>query len=139
MRRARSGKSCNKKELYNVLTINTVDRLIVTEPIGFRNFYNYYNEGGAIFMLNVKKQLEMEISSLQEKMGSMDPGSEEYLNASKAANQLAEASQKTKKVDVNQMITGGVSISMFILYMIFSENHITDTRAYQWAKGIFKR
>ena len=90
-------------------------------------------------MLNVKKQLETEIASLQEQMSTMEVGSEEYLNASKAANQLAEASQKTKKVDTTQLITGGTSIAMFLLYMIFSENHITDTRAYQWAKGIFKR
>ena len=90
-------------------------------------------------MLNVKKQLETEIANLQEQMSTMEVGSEEYLNASKAANQLAEASQKTKVVDTTQLITGGTSIVMFIIYMIFNENHITDTRAYQWAKGIFKR
>ena len=43
-------------------------------------------------MLNVKKQLETEIASCQEQMSQMEVGSEEYLNASKAANQLAEAS-----------------------------------------------
>lgn len=90
-------------------------------------------------ILNPKKELEQEIMSCKNNMGKMDPGSEEYLNASKAINQLAEASQKTKKIDVNQMITGGVSIVMFLLYMGFSENHITDTRAYNWAKGLFKR
>ena len=90
-------------------------------------------------MLNVKKNLETEIVSLQEQMSTMAVGSEEYLNASKAANQLAEASQKTRKVDVTQLITGATSITMFIVYMIFSETHITDTRGYQWAKGLFKR
>ena len=90
-------------------------------------------------MLNVKKQLEQEIASCQERLSQMEVGSEEYLNASKAANQLAEASQKTKTVDATQLITGGTSILMFIIYMIFNENHITDTRAYQWAKGLFKR
>lgn len=86
-----------------------------------------------------KKELEKEVMVLRSDMGDMTPGSEEYLNAAKAANQLAEASQKMKKIDVNQMITGGVSIIMFLLYMGFSETHITDTRAYNWAKGLFKR
>ena len=90
-------------------------------------------------ILNPKKELEEEIVVVRGNMENMDPGSEEYLNAAKAINQLAEASQKTKKIDVNQMITGGVSIVMFLLYMGFSENHITDTRAYNWAKGLFKR
>lgn len=89
--------------------------------------------------LNTRKELEEEIVGIRNDMHQMDPGSEEYLNAAKAANQLAEASQKTKKIDVNQMITGGVSIVMFLLYMGFSENHITDTRAYNWAKSLFRK
>ena len=90
-------------------------------------------------MVNTRKELEKEIVSLRGDMNDMEPGSEEYLNAAKAANQLAEASQKTKKFDVNQLITGGISIGMFLLYMAFSENHITDTRAYNWAKSLFRK
>lgn len=88
---------------------------------------------------NARKELEREVVDLKYNMEGMAPGSEEYLNAAKASNQLAEASQKLKKIDINQLITGGVSIAMFIMYMAFSENHITDTRAIQWAKGIFRR
>ena len=88
---------------------------------------------------NARKELEREVVDLRFNMGGMEPGSEEYLNAAKATNQLAEASQKLKKLDVNQLVTGAVSILMFIMYMGFSENHITDTRAIQWAKGIFRR
>ena len=88
---------------------------------------------------NARKELEKEVVDLRFNMSGMEPGSEEYLNAAKATNQLAEASQKLKKFDVNQLVTGGVSILMFILYMGFSEHHITDTRAIQWAKGLFKR
>lgn len=90
-------------------------------------------------MINPRKELENEIVALKEDMGKYPVGSEEYLNACKSTNQLAEASQKLKRVDVNQLITGGISIGMFILYMAFSENHITDTRAYQWAKGLFRK
>lgn len=90
-------------------------------------------------ILNTRAELEQEIINLRGDMDGMEPGTEEYLNAAKAANQLAEASQKTKKLDVNQLITGGISIVMFLLYMGFSENHITDTKAYTWAKGLFRR
>lgn len=89
--------------------------------------------------INPKKNIDNEIVSLTSEMSQMEVGSEEYLNACKSANQLAEAAQKSKKLDTNQMVTGGISIGMFIMYMIFSENHITDTRAYQFAKGIFRR
>lgn len=90
-------------------------------------------------MFNPRKELENEVVSAKEAMEKYPVGSEEYLNASKAINQLSEASQKVKKIDVNQLVTGGVSILMFLLYMGFSENHITDTRAIQWAKGLFKK
>ena len=90
-------------------------------------------------MVNPRKELNDEILVLREGMEQYPVGSEEYLNACKATNQLAEASQKLKRIDVNQLITGGISIGMFVLYMAFSENHITDTRAYQWAKGLFRK
>ena len=66
-------------------------------------------------------------------------GSEEYLNACRATNQLAEAAQKCKRVDVNQLIPGVASITMFVIYMIFNEKNITDTRGIQFVKGLFKK
>ena len=90
-------------------------------------------------MLNPKKNLEYEIVRTRELMMDYDVGSEEYLNACKASNQLAEAAQKCKRVDLNQLIPGIASVGMFVIYMVFNEKHITDTRGIQFIKGLFKR
>jgi hypothetical protein len=90
-------------------------------------------------MFNPKKSLEYEVIRTREEMEQYDVGSEEYLNACKATNQLAEAAQKCKRVDWNQMIPGVASIGMFVIYMIFNEKNITDTRGIQFIKGLFKR
>ena len=90
-------------------------------------------------MTNPRKELELEAVSVIEKAEKYSVGSEEYLNAARASNQLAEAAQKMKKVDVNQLIPGVASIGMFVIYMIFNEKNITDTRGIQFVKGLFKR
>ena len=90
-------------------------------------------------MFNPKKDLEHQMVTVVEAAESYDVGSEEYLNAAKAANQLAEAAQKCKRVDINQLIPGVASIGMFVIYMIFNEKNITDTRGIQFVKGLFKR
>ena len=90
-------------------------------------------------MFNPKKELEIQALVTAQKSSGMDVGSEEYLNACKAANQLTEAAQKCKRVDLNQMIPGVASIGMFVIYMIFNEKNITDTRGIQFVKGLFKR
>lgn len=90
-------------------------------------------------MFNPKKEIETQMVSVIEQAGKYDVGSDEYLNAAKAANQLAEAAQKSKRVDWNQMIPGVASIGMFVIYMIFNEKNITDTRGIQFVKGLFKR
>ena len=90
-------------------------------------------------MFNPRKELEHEVVSVMEKAEEYSVGSEEYLNAAKASNQLAEASMKMKKVDVNALIPGVASIGMFVIYMIFNEKNITDTRGIQFVKGLFKR
>lgn len=86
-----------------------------------------------------KRELEKEVVRIKEDLGELKVGSEEYLNACKAENQLAEAAGKLRKVDLNTLITGGVSITMFVIYMCFSETHISDTRGIQFVKGLFKR
>lgn len=86
-----------------------------------------------------KRELEKEVVRIKEDLGELKVGSEEYLNACKAENQLAEAAGKLRKVDLNTLITGGVSITMFVIYMVFSETHISDTRGIQFVKGLFKR
>ena len=85
------------------------------------------------------KELEEEILRVKEEASSLDVGSEEYLNSCKAQNQLSEAAGKLKKVDANQLIAGGSGVVMFIMYMIFSETHIVDTRPIQFCKSLFKR
>lgn len=90
-------------------------------------------------MPNPRKNLEERLVSTMEEVEKYPVGSEEYLNACKASNQLAEASQKLKRIDVNQLIPGVASIGMFVIYMIFNEKNITDTRGIQFVKGLFKR
>lgn len=90
-------------------------------------------------MTNPKKVIDEEIVRSKEELSELTVGSDEHLNACKAINQLSEASGKTKKVDWNMLIPGACSIVMFLVYMGFSETHITDTRAIQFAKGLFKR
>ena len=90
-------------------------------------------------MFNPRKHLEYEIVRAEELARDYDVGSEEYLNACKSANQLAEAAQKCKRVDWNQLIPGVASVGMFVIYMVFSDTHITDTRGIQFVKGLFKR
>ena len=90
-------------------------------------------------MFNPRRELETQMVSVVESADKYPVGSEEYLNAAKAVNQLAEAAQKSKRVDWNQMIPGAASIGMFVIYMIFNEKNITDTRGIQFIKGLFKR
>lgn len=89
--------------------------------------------------ISARQKLETEVIRVQEQASTLDVGSEEYLNACKAQNQLSEAAGKLKKVDANQLISGGAGVAMFILYMIFSETHIVDTRPIQFCRSLFKR
>ena len=90
-------------------------------------------------MLNPRKELETQLIETMDSIEKYPVGSEEYLNACKASNQLAEASQKLKRIDINQLIPGVASVGMFVIYMIFNEKNITDTRGIQFIKGLFKR
>lgn len=87
----------------------------------------------------IKKEIEEQIKVVRDASMGYDVGSEEFLNACKAENQLAEAAQKTKIVSADTMIAGGTSVGMFLLYMIFSDTHIVDTRPIQFAKSLFKK
>ena len=87
----------------------------------------------------IRKEIEDQIKVVRDASMGYDVGSEEFLNACKAENQLAEASGKLKIVNADTMITGGVSVGMFLLYMIFSDTHIVDTRPIQFAKSVFKK
>ena len=89
--------------------------------------------------ISPRKELENEIIRVKEDASTLDVGSEEYLNACKAQNQLSEAAGKLKKVDINALIPGVASVGMFVIYMMFSDTHITDTRGIQFCKNLFKR
>ena len=90
-------------------------------------------------MKNPRKELEDLLIVTSDKAVKYDVGSDEYLNACKATNQLAEAAQKCKRVDINTLIPGIASVGMFVIYMIFNEKNITDTRGIQFVKGLFKK
>ena len=90
-------------------------------------------------MINPRKELEDEVVRVRADLAELDVGSEEYLNACKAENQLAEAAGKLKKVDLDALIPCAGSVVMFVIYMMFSETHIMDTRGIQFIKGLFKR
>ena len=110
-------------------------------PPVFRKIYNHYYRimKGGINMFNPRKELETQLVTTMDEIDKYPVGSEEYLNACKATNQLAEASQKCRRLDINQLIPGVASVGMFVIYMIFNEKHITDTRGIQFVKGLFKR
>ena len=88
--------------------------------------------------ISARKELESEVIRVKEEASTLDVGSEEYLNACKAQNQLSEAAGKLKKVDINQLIAGGSGVAMFLLYMAFSDTHIVDTRPIQFCRSLFR-
>lgn len=87
------------------------------------------------------KELERELLRVSEEAQLMpDIGSEEYLNACKAQNQLAEAIGKVKnKVDANVIVTTIATSVSFVVMLAFNDNHITDTKAFTFVKGLFRR
>jgi len=87
----------------------------------------------------VKKELEEQIKVVRDASMGYDVGSEEFLNACKAENQLAEAAQKTKVISADTVVAGAGTALMFLTYMIFSDTHIVDTRPIQFAKSVFKK
>lgn len=91
------------------------------------------------FKKEIRQEIEDRIKVVKDASTGYDVGSEEFLNACKAINQLSEADGKLKDVDANVMVTGAVTILMFGVYMIFADTHIVDTRGIQFVKSIFKR
>ena len=88
--------------------------------------------------ISARKELENEVLRVKKEASTLDVGSDEFLNACKAENQLSEAAGKLKSVDTTTLITGGTSIAMFMLYMAFSETHIMDLRPIQFCKSLFR-
>lgn len=86
-----------------------------------------------------RKQLVDEIIRVKEEMSQYDVGSDEYLTATKAMNQLSETIGKLSPFDKTVLISSCGGCAMFVIYMIFSETHITDTRGIQFIKGLFRR
>lgn len=90
-------------------------------------------------MNDARKRVLEELSQNVEGMQDLQIGSEEYLNATKAANQLAESQQKLRSVDWLQVANLGCSTLLVVITIIASENHILDTRPVQFVKGLFRR
>lgn len=79
--------------------------------------------------ISAKKELKKEVIRCRNDIGELEVGSEEYLDACRAERELSSAIKDLSEID-KALIAGGGSIALFLLYMWFSENHITDTR---WA------
>lgn len=90
-------------------------------------------------MNDARKKVLNEMSSNVEGMSQLELGSEEYLNAAKAANQQAEAAQKLKVVDPMQIASLVTSALCVVVTIAASENHILDTRPVTFVRGLFKR
>lgn len=91
------------------------------------------------FKKEIRQEIEDRIKMVKDASMGYDVGSEEFLNSCKAINQLSEADGKLKDIDANVLVTGGISILMFGVYMIFADTHIVDTRGIQFVKSLFKR
>ena len=90
-------------------------------------------------MNEARKKVLDELSQNVEGMQNLEVGSEEYLNATKAANQLAESQQKLKAVDWLQVANLGVSSLLVVVTIVASETHILDTRPVSFVRSLFKR
>lgn len=90
-------------------------------------------------MNNPRKELNDEVIRIREEASQLEVGSEEYLNAMKAANQVAEASAKMKMVDPNVLIPAAGSVGCVIAWYFLTETKIVDTRPVQFIRSLFKR
>lgn len=88
---------------------------------------------------SARKKVLNEAKECIEGMKQLEIGSEEYLNATKASNQLAETAQKLKAMDPTQIASLCVSTLLVVVTIAASENHILDTRPVQFVLGLFKR
>lgn len=91
-------------------------------------------------MRRVTKEMEKELSRSVRCMADLEVGSEEYLNASKANTQQAEAINKHRLVISPDMkLYAGLTTGIFIAGLIFSERHIMDTRLVQFSTGLLQK
>lgn len=88
---------------------------------------------------SARKKILNEAKECVAEMKQLDVGSEEYLNATKASNQLAEAAQKLKAVDPMAIVNTVVSGVLVIVTIAASEHHILDTRPVQFVRGLFRK
>ena len=87
----------------------------------------------------VRSEIAKEMIRLNDEMAKLKVGSEEYLNAAKAQMQLADATGKAKKVDINALIPGVSWVIMFIIYTAYADEHIVDSRGMNFVKNMFRR
>ena len=87
----------------------------------------------------VRSEISKEMIRLNDQMAELEVGSEEYLNAAKAQMQLADATGKIKKVDINALIPGISWVIMFIIYTAYADEHIVDSRGMNFVKNMFRR
>ena len=90
--------------------------------------------------MKVKRLMEKELARSTKEMAELEVGSEEYLNATRANAQQAEAINKYRLVISPDMILySTLTASVFVAGLIFSERHIMDTRLVQFSTGLFQK
>lgn len=90
--------------------------------------------------MKVKKLMEKELARSTKEMAELEVGSEEYLNATRANAQQAEAISKYRLVISPDMIVySTLTVGVFAAGLIFSERHIMDTRLIQFSTGLLQK
>ena len=84
------------------------------------------------------KEIRKEIIRLSEEVKTLDVGSEEYLNAAKAASQLAESVDKLKPIDWVQLAKDGVGVLLFALLLIFNLDKVIDSKPVNLFRNFFR-
>ena len=77
-----------------------------------------------------KKLIDLEQKRLMEEIEGLTPGSEEYLNATKALKTLSESkTEETKsKISPKVIVEGGIKLLVGLGLLVISSTHILDDK-----------
>lgn len=89
-------------------------------------------------MFKYRKKVLETLNDNMEELSELKVGSEEYLNATKASNQLAETQQKLKTVDWMGIANMVTSTILVVVTLAVSEHSIIDTRPVQFIRSVFR-
>lgn len=87
----------------------------------------------------MKKSLMNDIDNLRKEEEFLEVGTEAYLNNVKAQNVKIEMVNKLDRIDPNQIIGAGITITCFTIYMVLQQTRIIDLRPIQNILNLFRR